>query len=59
MSDTNMSQYCKRGDLIYCIEMGFIGSWGEGITTDYVDYKDSKSLIQIAELYKNICLGIF
>ena len=52
MSDTNMSQYCKRGDLIYCIEMGFIGSWGEGITTDYVDYKDSKSLIQIAELYK-------
>lgn len=52
MSSTNMPMHCKRGDLIYCIEMGFVGSWGEGITTDYSDYKSSKPLIRIAELYK-------
>lgn len=53
--DTNMPTRCKRGDLIHCIEMGFVGSWGEGITTDYSEYSSSTPLIHIAELYKNIC----
>lgn len=51
-SDTDMPHRCKRGDLIYCIEMGFVGSWGEGITKEYMDYSDSEPLINIAELYK-------
>lgn len=50
-----MPTRCKRGDLIHCIEMGFVGSWGEGITTDYSEYSSSTPLIHIAELYKNIC----
>ena len=50
--DTNMPTRCKRGDLIHCIEMGFVGSWGEGITTDYSEYSSSTPLIHIAELYK-------
>lgn len=50
--DTNMPTRCKRGDLIHCIEMGFVGPWGEGITTDYAKYSSSTPLIRIVELYK-------
>lgn len=42
----------KKGDFISCIEMGFVGPYGEGRTDFYAFYKDSESLIRIAELYK-------
>lgn len=51
-SSSNAVTLCRKGDFISRIEISFMGPWGEGITSYYKDYKDSKPLIKIAELFK-------
>lgn len=42
----------KRGDFISCIEIAFLGPYGEGWNTFYDDYEDSRSFFRMTELYK-------
>lgn len=44
--------FLKKGDFILCIEMGYVGPFGEGRTDFYGMYESSEPLIRIAELYK-------
>lgn len=44
--------YLKKGDFISCIEIGYVGPFGEGRTDFYSMYETAEPLIRIAELYK-------
>lgn len=44
--------HLKKGDFISCIEIGYVGPFGEGRTDFYSMYKSSEPLMRIAELYK-------
>lgn len=52
LSSTNASQNITKGNFIARIEMGFIGPWGEGMTSYLKNKVDPTSLQSIVEAYK-------